>query len=269
MPELPEVETIRSDLDRHLRGKMIADFDVCDRRLLSIPQEARWKSIVPGRSIAGFRRRGKYLIADLSGGWRIIWHLRMTGQLVMGTPAPEARYRLRIQFDDAPALCFYDQRRFGEVWLLAADQGWPSRAPLGPDAVDELARDYFVRLVKQRTTRIQALLLDQRLIAGVGNIYAQEALFKASIRPNRPARRVTVQEANRLYDALSETLQTAIARRGSTSRNYRDAYGQAGMAQLIHQVYRKGGLPCPRCGTTLRQTRVGGRGTVFCPDCQR
>src|SRR5262249_18631406 len=149
-----------------------------------------------------------------------------------------------ITFSDGKRLGLFDQRRFGEAWLLAPGEPWRSRSPLGPDALNEMDQTQFVRLVKSRTTRIQPLLMDQRLLSGVGNIYAQEALFKAMIRPTRPGNRVTEQEAVRLYGALKETLETAISFRGSSSRNYRDASGQEGAAQKLHAVYRKGGTPC-------------------------
>jgi len=140
---------------------------------------------------------------------------------------------------------------------------------LGPDALNDLQEGDFVRLVKSRTTRIQPLLMDQRTLAGVGNIYAQEALFKAAIRPSRPGNRLTAAEAARLFGTLQETLKTAISHRGSSSRNYRDTKGEEGSAQTLHAVYRKGGKPCTRCGGILRATRVGGRGSVFCPRCQK
>ena len=271
MPELPEVETIRRDLEKTLAGDHAVSVEVFDRRLMSPREEARWNEILPGQAWQSFKRKGKYLWVELANQWRVGFHLRMTGQLIVRAHS-RARLehpRMMIRFASGKSLAFHDQRRFGEVWLLAPSNPWHSKTPLGPDALTELRRDEFVRIVKKRTTRIHPLLMNQRLLSGVGNIYAQEALFKAAIRPTRPGCRVTRLEASRLFETLQETLQTAITHRGSSSRNYRDAYGKVGSAQTLHSVYRKGGKPCPCCQGSLRATRVGGRGAVFCPQCQR
>ena len=288
MPELPEVETIRRDLEKALTGDTAAAVEVFDRRLMSWRDEMRWQKRVMGQSWDHFRRKGKYLWIELANQWRVAFHLRMTGQLLITdqktlpspraapVPLPSRRgegggegCRMQIVFASQKVLSFCDQRRFGEVWLLGPTDAWHSKNPLGPDALTELRCDDFVRLVKGRATRIQPLLMNQQLLSGVGNIYAQESLFKAAIRPTRPGRRMSSVEASRLFSALQETLQTAIDHRGSSSRNYRDAHGEEGSAQTLHAVYRKGGQPCPRCQGILRATRVGGRGTVFCPQCQK
>jgi len=276
MPELPEVETIRLDLEMALMGDHAIACSVLDRRLMSLRDEVRWKAILLGQPWRHFRRIGKYLWIELANGWRIEFHLRMTGQLLVvksSSPAPTGRgptkSRLSIEFASGKILQFRDQRRFGEVRFRAPGERGGTKHPLGPDALSELKRDQFIDIVKTRTTRIQPLLMDQRLIAGIGNIYAQEALFKAGIRPTRSGVRVTRQEAGRLYETLQETLQTAITHRGSSSRNYLDANGDQGSAQTLHSVYRKGKKPCSRCQSELRAIRVGGRGSVFCPQCQK
>jgi len=269
MPELPEVETIRRDLEEALMGDHAVSVDVFDRRLMSRPEEARWKQMLPGQAWQTFKRKGKYLWVELSNEWGVGFHLRMTGQLIVHASDPDAGARLLIRFASGKSLGFHDQRRFGEAWLLAPGESIHSTNRLGPDALTELRCNEFVRIVKQRTTRIHPLLMDQRLLSGVGNIYAQEALFKAALRPSRPGCRVTVQEATRLFATLQETLQTAIAHRGSSSRNYLDAHGEQGSAQTLHAVYRKGEKPCPRCQEPLRAARIGGRGAVFCPQCQK
>lgn len=268
MPELPEVETIRRDLEESLLGRKIEEVQVLDARLVAPSRQTVFIHELLGRALERFDRRGKYLILGLSGGGRLMFHLRMTGQLIV-SKKHTGPSRLLVRFDDGTQLAFCDQRRFGEVWSLKPGDPWPSRVPLGPDALTELDKEQFVSIIKSRTTRIQPLLMDQSLMAGVGNIYAQEALFKAAVRPTRPGQNVTKKEAERLYRVLREILQKAITHRGSTSRNYRDAYGESGSAQTLHSVYRKGGLPCRRCSTRLRSARVGGRGSVFCPRCQK
>jgi formamidopyrimidine-DNA glycosylase len=275
MPELPEVETIRRDLERTLTGDHAVSIEVFDRRLMSRQEEERWKEILPGQAWQSFKRKGKYLWVELANQWRVGFHLRMTGQLLVEMASSPAvtgggpmKPRLLIRFKSGRRLAFCDQRRFGEAWLFAPNEPWRSKNPLGPDALTELRLADFVQMVKKRTTRIHPLLMDQRLMSGVGNIYAQEALFKAAIRPTRPGCRVTKTEASRLFESLQETLQTAIAHRGSSSRNYRDTQGEEGSAQTLHSVYRKGGKPCPRCHGPLRAARVGGRGAVYCPQCQ-
>jgi formamidopyrimidine-DNA glycosylase len=279
MPELPEVETIRRDLDPHLRGHAVVRLEVRDRRLLSEEQEARVRTMLCGQRWDTLSRRGKYLVARLANGWELIFHLRMTGQLVLTSERGEKRtgiidkplaprFRLRLDFDHGMALEFYDQRRFGEVFLKGPSDPWPGKTALGPDPLNGLSREDFIELIKAKSTRIKPLLMDQSVLAGVGNIYAQEALFRAAIRPSRPGRRLTRLEAGTLFNALRQTLLSAIKHRGSTSRDYRDAFGHSGSAQLLHAVYRRGGQPCLKCRTSLRETRVGGRGTVFCPRCQ-
>ena len=268
MPELPEIETIRRDLEPVLKGHAVVRLEVRDRRLMSAAEEKRLNQAVLGQAWTGLDRKGKYLIAKLVNGWEIIFHLRMTGQLVL--KAKEGmKYRMLLEFDHGVSLIFYDQRRFGEVWLKASGDAWPGKTALGPDPLIEITEMDFVTRVRQKTTRIKPLLMDQAFLAGVGNIYAQEALFKAAIRPTRHSNRISREEAGSLFSALRETLQSAIDRRGSTRRDYRDAYGKTGSAQNFHTVYDRGGEPCVKCGAVLRSSKVGGRGTVYCPRCQK
>jgi len=269
MPELPEVETIRRDLEKALVGKRVVAATLKDARLMDTAQFVQFEKIILEQKWKALERHGKYLWASLENGWRVVFHLRMTGQLIVEKPSNEKRFRLGLLFNHSLQLNFYDQRRFGEVWLLSPEQKSHSATTPGPDALNELNVELFRDMLRGRTTKIQPLLLDQRRLAGVGNIYAQEALFKAHIRPSRAAKRISRGEASVLFDALQQTLRNAIDHRGSTSRNYRDAYGRHGSAQTLHAVYRKGGMPCPRCGGALRSVRIGGRGTVFCPRCQR
>jgi len=268
MPELPEVETIRRGLEKELKDAVIARFEVRDPRLLSSAIAKKWQRRLTGKTLKSFQRFGKYLEIVLSGGDRLIVHLRMTGQLlVQSTTKPPMVWRMRVQFTDHRTLFFVDQRRFGEIWLLGPKETGPAKQPLGPDALD-VSLKIFQTQVRLKKGPIQAVLLDQSVLAGIGNIYAQEALFKAGIRPSRKIPRLTLQEITALHKALNVTLHAAIQARGSSSRNYRDIYGEEGSAQTAHAVYRKTGCPCTRCKTPLRGTRVGGRGTVYCPTCQ-
>jgi len=280
MPELPEVETIRRDLEPHLVGHHVTRIEIKDSRLMNAVAEKQFRKAIVGKPWTALLRKGKYLIARLSDGSEIIFHLRMTGQLVLKTSKGLERvgilekpltdnHRLLFEFDHGIGLAFYDQRRFGEVFLRGPKDKWPGKTDLGPDPLDSLSQEDFVGRLRQKTTRIKPLLMDQRFLAGVGNIYAQEALFKAAIRPNRPANRISKSEAGFLFNALQETLLNAIERRGSTARNYRDAYGNSGSAQDYHTVYDRGGEPCVKCSTLLRASRLSGRGTVYCPQCQK
>lgn len=271
MPELPEVETIRRGLAQELNGAVIARFEVQDTRLLKSAAAKRMHERLAGRRLTDFQRVGKYLALVLDSGDRFVVHLRMTGQLLVSRSLSfddkKIKTRFTLSFSDGRTLSFVDQRRFGEVWLLGPRDPWPSREPLGPDAL-EMTLAHFAQSLRQKKSPIQAALLDQTVIAGVGNIYAQEALFLSKIRPSRKAHRLSAAQAAALHDALLVILKNAITARGSTSRNYRDVYGEEGAAQLAHAVYQKTGEPCPRCRTLLRGIRIGGRGTVFCPGCQ-
>ena len=268
MPELPEVETIRRGLEKELKDAIITGFEVRDRRLLSRAHEKKWLPRLTGQSLRRFHRHGKYLEIGLENTDRFIVHLRMTGQLLISTSAEiAAKPRFILTFHDGRALTFVDQRRFGEVWLLKSGDAGPSRAPLGPDALDITLADFKTGL-RAKTGPIQAVLLDQSVLAGIGNIYAQEALFLAKIRPTRKTQRLKAPDLDTLHTALAATLAAAIQARGSSSRNYRDVYGEEGAAQIAHAVYQKAGRPCIRCHTSLRGVRVGGRSSVYCPTCQ-
>jgi formamidopyrimidine-DNA glycosylase len=297
MPELPEVETIRRGLKPYLTGRRASEIEITDSRLLSGAAAGLFKKMVLKRRWRAIERKGKYLIITLAGGWRIVFHLRMTGQLILTLPplrgkvqdggsrprssAPipppsptggegiNFKYRMKIVFDNGYQLFFCDQRRFGEVSLHAPGSEHQSVARLGPDPLNQLTCEQFVKILEHKTARIKPLIMDQHIISGVGNIYAQEALFASGINPGRRAGRLSAGEAEKLYVSLRQILITAIRHRGSTSRDYRDALGRHGRAQTLHKVYRRGGKSCLRCGTALIEKRIGGRGTVYCRRCQK
>jgi formamidopyrimidine-DNA glycosylase len=279
MPELPEVETMARDLDALLRGATIRDAVVAHPKLLVAidpPGLARW---IEGMTIAGVRRRAKSLIiAEARGERRLIFAPRMTGEpRVVAAGAPVARHEhLRFPLDDGRELRFADPRRFGR--LTAAREGvgglcdLDGRDPfarIGPEPLEPGWSDERLReqLARRPRVRIKALLLDQRSLAGVGNIYADEALWRARIHPERPAGSLTARESGALHRAIREILATAVERRGSRVATYRSPGGGASMQEAL-SVYGCGGEPCRRCRTSIRKYTLAGRGTHHCPVCQ-
>ena len=273
MPELPEVETVRRTLARSLVGATIADVRFGDftGSLSGITPEA-FRAELTGERIAGLRRRAKYLLIDLAGGRTIAVHLRMTGELsVTGPELPTGKHHhVTIHLDDGRELRFADIRKFGRIRLLDAADLAALDATLGPEPLaPELTPALFHDRLRARKRAIKPLLLDQGFLAGVGNIYADEALFAAGIHPLRPAGSLTLEEAARLLAALREILAGAIERRGTTLRNYRDGLGEAGGNQFHLRIYSlPDGAPCPNCGTPIPRLVVGQRGTKLCPRCQ-
>jgi formamidopyrimidine-DNA glycosylase len=278
MPELPEVETIRRDLADLVVGKMISHLVVADRRALEGfgPDGSRRRRVDPvafegrlkGRRVSGVGRRGKYLLLHLDDGASLLVHLRMTGRLVWGPP--DLRARVQILFDDeSNVLSFCDTRRFGEVWIAEDWREDPSIKALGPEPLEPLDADEWSRGLRRSSAKIQAALLDQKRMAGLGNIYVTEALWRAGIRPARRARTLRESDTNILLGHIRDVLQEGILHRGVSFRDYRDAQGNKGRAGERLAVYGKAGKPCPRCRATLQGAKVNGRGTVFCPRCQK
>ena len=274
MPELPEVETLVSDLRPQLAGRRITG---CGLRLGSIvrhPAPDAFVPLVTGRTIATVQRRGKYIVCPLDDGTLLVVHLGMTGHLRLHEPEEEPAPHVHALFDlDSGAqLRYRDPRRFGrillgrEVDLLAARQ----LPRLGPEPLDGSyrSRDLAARL-RGRRAPVKALLLDQSVVAGIGNIYADEALFRARLRPDRPAGTLSRGAVARLHASLREALAEAVANRGSSVNSYLDAFGERGTQQEVLRVYGRGGRPCRVCGRTLETVRIGGRTTVFCRRCQR
>jgi formamidopyrimidine-DNA glycosylase len=269
VPELPEVESIARTLAPAVGGRVVA---LLHRPLLRTGGRKGLEAL-RGRRVLGVRRRGKMLLVELEGGRTLVFHLKMTGQFLFAREAePRDKHtRLVVRFEDgANELRFRDVRKFG--FLLCLD-GPPETscgelACLGPEPL-EVGFDAFAALLKARKGRIKALLLDQRRIAGIGNIYADEMLFDARIHPETPASSIRKDKVARLYDAMKRILALAIEANGSTLQDYRDAEGREGSFQFSHKVYDRKGEPCVDCGTTIRMTRVGGRSSHFCPKCQR
>ncbi len=275
MPELPEVETIVQDLRPLLSGRRFEAITLLLPRLVRYPDPAAFVAGLMGVTVQTVQRRGKYIMVPLQrSDRRFVIHLGMTGHLrVWERDAPAARHtHLRIALDDGRELRYDDQRQFGRLLLGAEDELRAARAlpRLGPEPIDDsLTEAGFQALIRRRRRPVKSALLDQSFLAGLGNIYADEACFAAGIRPARMTHRLAVRERQALFGAIGQVLRKSIAARGSSIANYVDAFGVAGQNQETLQVYGRAGRPCFRCGTPLKRLRLAGRTTVYCPTCQR
>jgi formamidopyrimidine-DNA glycosylase len=278
LPELPEVETVAADLRPHVVGRTIVCCDLRFPTIVRHPEPGRFAILLAGRRIEALTRRGKYLLHHLDGPpgepTLLVVHLGMTGQwrcVPAGTPEPDHLHAV-MPLDDGRQLRYRDPRRFGRLLLGTESELVAARKVprLGPEPLDPgfTAADLYRRLHVRRAP-LKALLLDQMVVAGVGNIYADEACFRARVRPDRPGSGLSRPAAGRLHDALAALLAEAIVNRGSSVDSYRDAWGEMGGEQALLQVYGRGGEPCPRCGRRLAVVRIAGRTTVFCRRCQR
>jgi formamidopyrimidine-DNA glycosylase len=273
MPELPEVETVRRALDRHLAGRTIssvAGHSVQMRRPLSIEG---LRTVLRDRCFAGARRRGKFLLLDLDTPGSLLLHLGMSGRLLI-EPATAPRLphtHLSLCLDDGRELRLVDPRRFGLACWLApgAEATDPSLSALGMEPLDERLPYELPGLYGRRRSPLKALLLDQRLVAGIGNIYAVEALWRAGIRPTRRGHRTAAKRLERLGHEVQAVLSEAIEQGGTTIRDYATPAGGFGYFAVRLAVYGHRGDACPRCGSTIRDSRLGGRSTAWCPQCQR
>ncbi len=273
MPELPEVETIRRRLAPVIEGATIARAEILDARLTRPVEPDAVANALVGERIASVERRGKYLLWRLESGRVLVVHLRMTGSLrhaVRGTLPDDAHRRATLELDSGTDLAYRDVRRFGTWELLDQDHVRPYLAArLGPEP---LARSFtanrLARLLDGRRAPVKAFLLDQRRIAGIGNIYADESLWRARIHPRRPAGDLDEAEVVRLHRALRAVLRRGIDLQGSTLREYSTPDGSSGGMQHEFHVYGRSGEPCDRCATLIDRIVVGGRGTWFCPECQ-
>jgi formamidopyrimidine-DNA glycosylase len=271
VPELPEVETIVRDLRPHLVGRTITSFEV-SRLPLRRRWSAAWSPRLVGRRVEAVRRRGKWIRIDLEGGPCLLIHLGMTGQLTVKPAAdPAAAHtHLRAGLDGGGELRLRDVRRFGSATYFEDPdlvEGFFAAGHLGPEPFDLEPQNWHERLAA--TARcLKAVLLDQRIVAGVGNIYADEALFQARLPPTRPACDLSLAEAGRLRRAIVAVLNRGIKYRGSSIRDYVGGSGRKGRYQEKFLVYRRTGDPCRRCGGAIARVRLAGRSTHFCPRCQ-
>ncbi|MCX7706961.1 MAG: bifunctional DNA-formamidopyrimidine glycosylase/DNA-(apurinic or apyrimidinic site) lyase [Anaerolineae bacterium] len=271
MPELPEVETIAADLRKQLVGRRFVAASFLWPRTLAAPDPASLNARLAGSTAVDVSRRGKYLLIALDSGDTLIIHLRMTGRLALmledDPRLGEDHVRARFALADGNYLVFTDARKFGRIWLVRDVSQVLGK--LGPEPFDWhfTAQQLGERLAPRRAA-IKALLLDQSIIAGLGNIYADEALYLAGIHPLRPGASLTPDEINRLYAAIRPVLAESIAQRGTMLRDYRTPYGPDGAYKNRLRVYGQPGRPCPRCATPIERIRVTQRSTHFCPRCQ-
>jgi formamidopyrimidine-DNA glycosylase len=278
MPELPEVETVCRTLTPHVVGKTIVSAEALWPRTVAPAEPGTFSSMLRGQRIERVHRRAKLIVFDLSGGAVLSTHLRMTGKLIIvdspravdvGEPASHLRALLTLA--DRSELRFYDARKFGRMRIHSADEWLALAREYGLEPLDPaFTPSRFHQLIHSRNRQIKPLLLDQAVIAGIGNIYADEALFKARIHPLQPSSTISRRKSHALHAAIVETLECAIRRQGTTIRDYRTGNGETGTNQAALLVYgAPPGSPCPRCGTVLEKLIVGQRGTTICPRCQR
>ena len=274
MPELPETETIARDLDRRLGGAIINGVVVSRPDVLREIEPAALARRLAGASIQRAWRRAKLIVLDLSSGDRIVVQPRFTGALLIdeGTlPEAELRYStIRLDLADARALHYRDIRRLGTVALMGPRRFEQYTSTLGAEPLDPtFSPEHLSALLRGSRQSVKKVLMDQRRLAGVGNIYANEALWRAGIDPSREGRRIGDAEAASLHEALVSVLRESIEARGTSFRDYRDASGERGSFAERLSVYGRSGQPCPRCGATLIGTHaIDGRTTVFCARCQ-
>jgi formamidopyrimidine-DNA glycosylase len=266
MPELPEVETITRELNARVRNRIIAAIHVFWSRTLQNPTD-EFVRLLAGKKIIRVSRRGKYIFVHCSDSILFSIHLRMTGKIVFRLTENEKKHlRIEIDFSDGSALYFIDPRKFGKMKLWPSGQ--PILAELGPEPLEPSTVLQVLRQLK--TARpIKTVLLDQKILAGLGNIYADEALFLSGIHPLTPASLLKKIEQKKLSLAIPEILKQAIDRKGTTLRDYRTTRNSSGENQDHLSVYGRFGRPCPECRNPIRKTRIAGRSSHFCPVCQR
>jgi formamidopyrimidine-DNA glycosylase len=263
VPELPEVETVVRSI-APLVGRRIVSAEFRCRRVLRGCDPRAMAARIRGRRIAGIRRYGKFILVSLDGGGYLVIHLGMTGRLLLDGPA--GKHTHAVLTLDRGVLLYDDSRQFG---CIQFSQEFPARvAKLGPEPLEVPFED-FAAALKCRKTRIKALLLNQSFLRGLGNIYADEALFRAGIHPLAVPSRLRRDRARRLHEAIIAVLTEAIAAGGSSISDYVDAHGRKGFFQFSHRVYQRTGEPCVTCGTPIRRLLVAQRSSHFCPKCQK
>lgn len=266
MPELPEVETIRQELLPHIIGRRITGLDIQWDGMVKAPSVAEFRARVVGQVIEALDRRGKYLLFRLDGGEIMVMHMKMTGSLLIN-PASDRFTRAVFHLDNSSTMHFWDPRKFGKMWLIENEAEVTDS--LGPEPIqDDFTVETLAGLLKGRKAPVKPVLLDQAIMAGIGNMYADEALFASRIYPERIAGSLTPEEIERLHAAIKQVLFKALTLHGASVRNYIRPDGEPGTAHDEFNVAHGVGKQCPNCGADIRRIVVRGRGTYFCPVCQ-
>lgn len=268
MPELPEVETIKNELKPFVLGRRITGVTLLWEGIVKHPSVREFRSRLLGQRITALGRRGKYLSFELGNGDVLVVHLKMSGALLLKDNRPDDRFiRAIIHIDSGTELYFRDPRKFGAMWLVEEEKSVTGK--LGPEPFDDnFTPEFLAGLLHKRTAPIKALLCDQGFIAGVGNMYADEALFASGIHPLRPGGSLSADEVKRLHKAIIQVLKAGIGDKGASIVNYYRPGGELGTAHYHFKVAHRRGEDCPRCGTPLQRITVRNRGTYFCPKCQ-
>jgi formamidopyrimidine-DNA glycosylase len=272
MPELPEVETIRRQLEPEITGCRIVAAEVFDERWTRPTPPSDVERALTGRTIEAVERRGKYLLLRLEGDHTLAMHLRMTGNLLLEDGTPDPPYlRAQLRLDDGRRLLFTDTRRFGQAIVLRdeeLDEYFAARLGIEPLS-DSLTAEEVCRRAAGRRAPLKSFLLNQLGVAGIGNIYADEALFRARLHPLSPAGSMKPEDCERLRLGIVEALEAGLRSGGASIDDYRDARGEQGAMQDEFLVHMREGKPCPGCGGEVKRIVVAGRSTYFCPSCQR
>ena len=293
MPELPEVETVRRGLEGLIVGQTVKTLEILETKSFQLGGDTSVKHHLLGCTVTGVARRGKVLIINLTSGFSLVGHLKMTGQLVVVGPEnngttkerwggghptnslinhlPDRSTRLILGFDNGSHLYFNDQRKFGWLYLMPTGQVAKISliAKMGPEPLEgDPWPEFYLRVKRHQATTIKAALLNQAVVAGIGNIYADEACWAAQVHPATRVGRLSEAQLRALLDGAIQAMRESLAVGGSTDRNYVDAEGRRGAYLAFAKVFRQDGQPCQRCGETLVKTRVAGRGTHLCPRCQ-
>jgi len=269
MPELPEVETVKNELAPHILGRKFTGVTLLWEGIVKTPSIAEFRRRLNGKEITGLSRHGKYLVLNLTDGDLLVMHLKMSGSLLLSRDSAEPPRHTRAIFhlDEGKNIFFRDPRKFGRVWLVK-DRTTVTRN-LGPEPLEpEFTPQVLAQRLKNRKAPIKALLCDQSVIAGIGNMYADEALFAAGINPLRTGASLTPAEIESLHHAIQQTLRAAIGNKGASIVNYYRPGGETGTAHFEFKVAHGRGRNCPHCGCPIQRIAVRNRGTYFCPRCQ-